>query len=88
MILEELRIERVAYGPNKGKFTGKIRFANDRNRIEMTLPDDMSDRLLKVVADSLVDSAKELATELTSECVDALPEPLPRPSILSKFRGE
>lgn len=75
MILEKLEIERQSYGPDKGKFKGSMRFANERSRIEMSLTHDVSERLLKVVGEALVDSAKELATELTSDCIESLPNP-------------
>lgn len=73
MILEKLDIERQAYGADKGKFKGSIRFANEKSRIEMALTHDVSERLLRVVGESLVDSAKELATELSADCIEALP---------------
>jgi hypothetical protein len=85
MILEELRIERQAYGVDKGKFKGSMRFANATGRIEMQLTHDLSERLLKIVGESLVDSAKELATTLTSQCIDALPEPERQPSFFSRL---
>lgn len=75
MILEKLEIERQQWGTDKGKFKGSIRFANDKSRIEMALTHDVSERLLKVVGESLVDSAKELAGELTADCIEALPNP-------------
>lgn len=88
MILDELKIERERWGDNKGKFAGSIRFSNSRSSITMALTHDVSERLLKVVGDSLVDSAKELATELTSDCIEALPEPPPEKTLMSRLRGD
>jgi hypothetical protein len=88
MILEDLRIERQAYGADKGKFKGSIRFSNDRSKIEMALTHDVSEQLLKVVGDCLVESAKELAMDLTADCINALPEPAPEKTLLSRFRGD
>jgi hypothetical protein len=75
MILQKLEIERERWGTEKGKFKGRIAFENDKKRIEMTLPHDMSERILRVCGDALVDSAKELSSELTADCIEALPNP-------------
>lgn len=88
MILQELKIERERWGDNKGKFAGSITFESARSSIKMALTHDVSERLLKVVGESLVDEAKELATELTAECVDALPEPKAEKTLMSRLRGE
>jgi hypothetical protein len=75
MILEKLEITREMWGKDKGKFKGAVRFANETKKIEMALPHDMSERILKECGLALVDAAKELAEDLTADCIEALPNP-------------
>jgi len=75
MILEKLEIERERWGKDKGKFKGRVKFTNDTKSIEMALPHDMSERILKECGMALVDAAKDLAEDLTADCIEALPNP-------------
>lgn len=75
MILDKLEIERERWGNNKGKFKGAVRFSNATKSIELALPHDMSQRILKECGLALVDAAKELAEDLTADCIEALPNP-------------
>ena len=70
MVLEQLRISRNHYGPDKGEFVGSIEFKNKLGRVEMKLSPEQCQKLFLVVADGIVDTAKEAANELTVSVIE------------------
>ena len=72
MILETLTI----HGPQSWErqdvgYRGTIRFRSESGAIELKLNNDVSQRLLAVVADLVVESSRTLARDLTSETITA-----------------
>lgn len=53
-----------------GKYNGTIEVAGEHGKIELKLTPEQIDKLVRVVADELVESAKEVATALTAECIE------------------
>jgi hypothetical protein len=68
MILKSLVIQRANNWDEKctGALVGSIKFKNDSGAIELTLSEEMAQRILAIVADGVVESAKEVATKLTA----------------------
>ena len=68
MILENLVIARRNSWENGiGDFRGTLRIKGANGTIELAVDDEVSKRILAVVADSLVIAAKDIAQNLTAE---------------------
>lgn len=78
MQLESLSIQRRIYGPNEGKLEGEITFKNPRGKVQLVLNDEISQRLLAIVADGVVESSREIAVSLTAQVLTAIPAIEPR----------
>lgn len=68
MKLKSLYIRRSYDGD---KLNGEIEFLNQYGEIKLTLDEATNNKLLAVVADSLVDSARTIAADLTANVIDA-----------------
>jgi len=68
VILKSLVIQRQNNWDEKctGALVGAIKFKNDHGSIELTLSEEMAQKILALVAEGVVESAKEVATKLTS----------------------
>ena len=73
MQLESLRIERMAWGKNEGMLEGYIVFKNRNGEVKLFLNDEVSSRLLAIVADGVVESSKQIANDLTTAVITAAP---------------
>lgn len=73
MQLESLRIERMAWGKNEGMLEGCIVFKNRNGEVKLFLNDEVSSRLLAIVADGVVESSKQIANDLTTAVITAAP---------------
>lgn len=73
MKLKSLEIVMNEWGPDKGKYTGKIRVEGDAGSVAISLNPETCAKLFAVVAGGIVQCAKEVAEQLTVECVAALP---------------
>lgn len=65
MILKELRIELMTYGPNKGRHVGKATFSGGAGEVTLNLNQHHIEQLFLTCADSIVDTAKAAARHLT-----------------------
>jgi hypothetical protein len=72
MKLEELNIRapRSWDAPDTG-YRGTIKFTSSSGAVELKLTNDVSLRLLAVVADLVVESSRTIARDLTSETITA-----------------
>lgn len=67
MILKSLTIERVRWGNNEGKLEGSILFVSPSEEVKIALNDEISNKLLAIVADGVVEASREIAQNLTSQ---------------------
>jgi len=63
----------MRYGANKGKYECEVQFESDTSGSNVTMPlgDEVSRRLLAIVAEELMKASKEVAEALTNEVIAA-----------------
>jgi hypothetical protein len=69
MQMRTLNLSLAEYGPNKGRYTGNMHFAGEYGGVEIVLSPDMSDAVLKICAEALVQNAKDVAQNLTAQLI-------------------
>ncbi len=57
------------YG-NVEKLKGTISIAGQNGDVQLNLTNEQADRLIRVVANELVETAREVAETLTAECIE------------------
>ena len=63
--LEKIEVELQAYGPNKGKYLGRIKFTNtDYESFSFNLSEEMANTYIKLIASEVVSSAETLGKSL------------------------
>ncbi len=67
MILTNLKMDRVGYGPNKGLMEGRARFEGETGAVEIKLDNDKCNTILTICAMQIVDTAKQVARGMTSQ---------------------
>ena len=70
MNFKKLQIERMTYGPNKGKNAGVISFDGNAGEISLILSPEQCHKLFAVIGEAIVDTAKDAANNLTAECLE------------------
>ncbi len=71
MRLTRLTIEMQSYGPNKGKYEGRVHFENHHAAaVEIPLNDNISREVLKVCADAVVEAGRDAARMITAEVIE------------------
>lgn len=68
-----MKLESLIVTHNYGtprKYAATIKFSNDFGSTELKLPEDMTERLLAVVGDALVDASKGVAQQLTAATIE------------------
>lgn len=73
MRLERLHIDLCSYGLNEGKYTGSAKFCNAYGGVEIVLSPEVSDKILAIVGDAVVDNAREVAQKLTAATLTQVP---------------
>lgn len=72
--LQKIEIEYQTYGPNSGKYLGKIKFANtDWETFTFNLSEEMANAYLKMIAQGVVSNAEELSKSLIETLGVTLP---------------
>ncbi len=75
MKLQDLRIRLTTYGPNEGKYVGTVEFADETGKVELVLDPEVSNRVLEVLADRIVDltakPAKTIEASMRQSIVEA-----------------
>lgn len=69
MKLLSLEIKREQWGPNKGQYTSKVVVDDDTSSIHLTLPPDITNRVLKVCIGQLTDAVDRAAQDLRERLV-------------------
>ena len=70
MILTDLQIRLMEYGPNKGKHVGKATFSGSAGEVTLNLNEHHLEQIFQTCADSIVDTAKAAARHLTMTVID------------------
>ena len=73
MQLESLQINRMGWGKNEGMLEGHIVFKNRNGEVKLLLNDEVSNRLLAIVAEGVVESSKMIANDLPAAVITANP---------------
>ena len=73
MQLESLHIRRETYGENRGKLQGDIVYQSPSGKIQVLLSDELSTKLLYIVAENMVETTQQLANQLTAEVITQIP---------------
>lgn len=55
------------YGPDKGKLEGSIAFLNQHGEIKVRIGGQQAEKIVSVLADSLVQTAQETASLMTAQ---------------------
>lgn len=71
MDLESLKIEKRAWGENKGKYTGSINFYNQQGSIGLNLEPEQINKIFAICADVLIQTSKEVANDMTANIIEA-----------------
>lgn len=75
MQLTSIHINLLTYGPMEGKYEGSVNFKNMYGAIEIKLSDKLSQEVLKLCADALVEQAKETGKMLTANILEQVGVP-------------
>lgn len=70
MILTDLRIRLMDYGPDKGKHVGEATFAGKAGSVTLRLNQHHIEELFRTCADSIIDTAKAAARHLTTTVIE------------------
>lgn len=70
MILKNLRIILMDYGPTKGQYVGTAEFTCDLGTVNLNLTSQHCEQIFKVCADSILATAKEAASNLTTAVIE------------------
>jgi len=70
MILTDLTIKLMRYGPQEGKHVGKATFAGEAGEVTLNLNQHHLDEIFRTCADSIVDTAKAAARHLTMTVIE------------------
>ena len=73
MILQKLEIEKESFGRNSGKFTGKARFSSDNATVYINVTPEISQKILELCADTLMESAHQMSIVMRGDIIEALP---------------
>lgn len=69
MKLRALFLSFDQYGANAGRYTGTAEFMSNSGKVEINLNSALSEKILSLCAEGIVDSAKELATCIVQEAI-------------------
>lgn len=70
MRLESLRITLDEYGEHKGKYTGKACFKGQYGGSEIILSPSVSQAVLRLCAEALLENTREMANNMTAEVIE------------------
>jgi hypothetical protein len=70
MILTDLRIQLMDYGPNKGEHTGKATFTGKTGEVTLRLNRDHIEQIFLTCASSIEETAKAAARHLTMTVIE------------------
>jgi hypothetical protein len=70
MILTELQIRMMTYGPQEGQHVGKATFSGDAGVVTLNLNKHHLDEIFRTCADSIVETSKAAARHLTCQVIE------------------
>lgn len=70
MILTDLRIQLMEYGPNKGKHAGKATFTGKAGEVTLNLNNHHIEQIFLTCAASIEETAKAAARHLTMTVIE------------------
>ena len=70
MRLQKLTIEREKWGENKGMLEGAVKFADGKKEISIILDPGLSQAVLEICADKLIESAKSAAEMMVRDVIE------------------
>ena len=74
LVLDNLSIRKIAYGDNEGRYLATVEYAAGGHAkaksIKITLPPDLTDKVLKMFGDYLVEQSKEMAQSLIVDQIE------------------
>lgn len=70
MILKDLRIRLMDYGPQQGKHVGVATFTGEAGEVTLNLNEHHLEQIFLTCADSIVDTAKAAARHLTCAVIE------------------
>lgn len=70
MILESMNIRRKNWGANEGKLCGEITYKNPNGEVTIVLTNELSNKLIAIIAEDMVVATKELAMNLTAAIIN------------------
>ena len=76
MKFRSLKIEKEAYGPNKGKLIAELRIEGAKATTTMILPDDVGEAILQLSKESIIDAVEKSANDFIFELTTLIPETL------------
>lgn len=72
--LEKIEIEYNTYGPDKGKYSGKVKFTNTNwETFTFNISEEMANAYLKMIAQGVVNNAEQLSKSLIETLGVTLP---------------
>lgn len=70
MILTDLRIRLMGYGPQEGKHVGTATFSGGEGDVTLNLNEHHIEQIFLTCADSIIDTAKAAARHLTCAVIE------------------
>ena len=74
--LNELKIERQRWGADEGKYIATISIQGKDASVQMELPTETADQVLKLAKTALIDAVEKSANDFIFELTTAIPETL------------
>lgn len=69
-IIKSIYLQSPDYGPDKGRLSGTIKFANARGEITVNIDPTKIERIVAVLAEELVDTARETARLMVADVLE------------------
>jgi len=69
MFLKSIEVSLAAWGDHEGRYVGRAVFESPLGKVEINLPPDTSEKVLKLLAEQLVFAAQEAATMMVSDVI-------------------
>ena len=70
MVLTNLEIRLMPYGPDKGKHVGKATFAGDPGEITLNLNAHHLEEIFRTCADAIIETSRAAARHMTARVIE------------------
>jgi hypothetical protein len=75
-LFQSLKIERVIYGSDRGKLKAELCVGGERARTTFDLPEEVSERILRLAKDAIIDAVEKSANDFIFEVTTSIPDTL------------